>query len=60
MFAAKWNRGLGGSGKRSIPAEMLGAHPHTHNALDDAIGQAQLFSNIRLTDARKWFGVEMA
>lgn len=34
------------SGRSRIPKELLGAQKHTHNALDDAIGQAELFANI--------------
>ncbi|HEV7774079.1 MAG TPA: hypothetical protein VGO48_12420 [Conexibacter sp.] len=29
-----------------MPSELLPARPHTHNALDDAIEQAELFSNV--------------
>ncbi len=28
--------------KRNMPAEVLGGRPHTHNALDDALGQADM------------------
>jgi len=34
------------SGKEHMPAELLPDRPHTHNALDDAIEQAELFSNV--------------
>jgi 3' exoribonuclease, RNase T-like len=34
------------SGKNDMPAWLLPSHPHTHNALDDAIEQAELFSNV--------------
>lgn len=34
------------SGKEHMPSELLPARPHTHNALDDAIEQAELFSNV--------------
>lgn len=33
-------------GKERIPNVLKSKSPHTHNALDDAIGQAELFSNI--------------
>jgi hypothetical protein len=56
MFAAKWNRGLSRSAKRFMPPELLGAHPHTHNALDDAIGQAQLFSNLHAARGQQGAG----
>jgi hypothetical protein len=29
-----------------MPAELLSRRPHTHNALDDAIEQADLFQNL--------------
>lgn len=32
--------------KRSIPKKYHSDKPHTHNALDDAISQSELFSNI--------------
>jgi len=34
------------SGKEHMPSELLPERPHTHNALDDAIEQAELFSNV--------------
>lgn len=34
------------SGKEHMPEHLLPRRPHTHNALDDAIEQAELFSNI--------------
>lgn len=34
------------SGKRNMPTELLPAAPHTHNALDDAIEQGDLFANL--------------
>lgn len=34
------------SGKRNMPAELLPEVPHTHNALDDAIEQGELFANL--------------
>lgn len=33
-------------GKDRIPNVLKSKSPHTHNALDDAIGQAELFANI--------------
>lgn len=32
--------------KGHMPREWFGTHPHTHVALDDAIGQGQLFCNM--------------
>jgi hypothetical protein len=34
------------SGKRHMPEKLLPARPHTHNALDDAREQAELFCNV--------------
>jgi hypothetical protein len=34
------------SGKRSMPERLLPSAPHTHNALDDAREQGQLFANV--------------
>ncbi|UGS36773.1 3'-5' exonuclease family protein [Capillimicrobium parvum] len=34
------------SSKRHMPAELLPEAPHTHNALDDAIEQGELFANL--------------
>lgn len=33
-------------GKRGMPAELKSQHPHTHNALDDAIEQGEMFSKL--------------
>lgn len=35
------------SSKNYIPNELHSTHPHTHHALDDAIGQGELFFNIK-------------
>jgi hypothetical protein len=32
--------------KRNMPPELLGSRRHTHNALDDAIEQGELFANV--------------
>lgn len=34
------------SGQSAMPASLLPASPHTHNALDDAIEQGELFANV--------------
>lgn len=34
------------SGKAKMPTFLRPARPHTHNALDDAVEQAELFSNV--------------
>ncbi|UWQ82254.1 3'-5' exoribonuclease [Leisingera caerulea] len=45
-LAVKLNNPVAFSGKSSLPAEMKSNKPHTHNALDDAIEQAEIFANI--------------
>ncbi|RKS67688.1 hypothetical protein BZB76_6894, partial [Actinomadura pelletieri DSM 43383] len=46
LYAAKANTMVTRSTKRQMPAELLSTRPHTHNALDDAIEQAELFHNL--------------
>ncbi|GAA4373512.1 hypothetical protein GCM10023088_28400 [Actinomadura verrucosospora] len=46
MYAAKAGTPITRSTKRQMPAELLSDRPHTHNALDDAIEQAELFHNL--------------
>ena len=47
MYQAKARSLIGESTKRSMPAHLLESRfEHTHNALDDAMGQAELFSNL--------------
>jgi hypothetical protein len=36
--------------KRLMPRRLLSQRPHTHNALDDAIEQAELFANVLTWD----------
>jgi len=43
MLAMRGGRTLSRSGKNELPDELRPARPHTHNALDDAIEQAELF-----------------
>ncbi|WP_197538799.1 3'-5' exoribonuclease domain-containing protein [Leisingera methylohalidivorans] len=45
-LAVKLNNPVSLSGKSSLPSEMQSNKPHTHNALDDAIEQAEIFANI--------------
>ncbi|MFF7357705.1 exonuclease [Streptomyces filipinensis] len=53
LYAAKSTSQITASTKRSMPRHLLSSHPHTHNALDDAIEQAQLFQNIM-----RWNGLK--
>lgn len=46
LYAIKAGVGIKGTGKRSMPKHLKSKRPHTHNALDDAIEQGELFCNI--------------
>jgi len=46
VYAAKAGAMVAESTKRQMPEELLSKRPHTHNALDDAIEQAELFQNL--------------
>ncbi|MGI5201987.1 exonuclease [Spirillospora sp. CA-108201] len=46
VYATKAGTSVVSSTKRQMPAELLSDRPHTHNALDDAIEQAELFQNL--------------
>ncbi|GAA4225652.1 hypothetical protein GCM10022254_08000 [Actinomadura meridiana] len=46
LYATKANAMVTRSTKRQMPADLLSDRPHTHNALDDAIEQAELFHNL--------------
>jgi hypothetical protein len=46
LYAAKARTLIARSTKGQMPAELLSRRPHTHNALDDAIEQAELFQNL--------------
>jgi hypothetical protein len=52
LYAAKARAMVTRSTKRQMPAELLSDRPHTHNALDDAIEQAEFFHNLMC-----WTGV---
>ncbi|HEX4344605.1 MAG TPA: hypothetical protein VHZ31_03490 [Solirubrobacteraceae bacterium] len=41
------------SGKDAMPAFLRPTAPHTHNALDDAVEQGQLFANLMAWAARR-------
>ncbi|MGH2878449.1 MAG: 3'-5' exoribonuclease domain-containing protein [Solirubrobacteraceae bacterium] len=34
------------AGRNDLPNELRASHPHTHNALDDAIEQAEIFARV--------------
>jgi hypothetical protein len=45
-YAVKAGARIGSVGKGAMPRELRSSRPHTHNALDDAIEQAELFVNV--------------
>jgi hypothetical protein len=46
MYARAAGVTVGEATKRNMPAAILSARPHTHNARDDAIEQAELFQRL--------------
>jgi hypothetical protein len=46
LYQAKAHTVFDLSGKRRMPDFLRPEAPHTHNALDDAVEQAQLFTNV--------------
>ncbi|MET7617368.1 3'-5' exoribonuclease [Streptomyces sp. NPDC005408] len=46
LYATKARLPLRAVAKGTMPRELLSRRPHTHHALDDAIEQAELFSNL--------------
>ena len=46
MYAVKSASTISRATKRYMPRTLLGSRRHTHNALQDALGQADLFSNV--------------
>jgi 3' exoribonuclease, RNase T-like len=46
IYATKARTTVTRSTKRQMPATLRAVHPHTHNALDDAIEQAELFQKL--------------
>jgi hypothetical protein len=44
---------LDGAGKDDLPPELRPDAPHTHNALDDAVEQAELFVRLWRADERR-------
>ncbi|MDN3355108.1 exonuclease [Actinomadura sp. DC4] len=46
LYAAKAGTLISRSTKSQMPADLLSRRPHTHNALDDAVEQAELFQNL--------------
>jgi hypothetical protein len=50
MYATKARVLMGAAGKRAMPRHLHSRRHHTHNALDDAIEQADLFANLMRWD----------
>ncbi len=46
LFSTKSKRPFAASGRSQIPKSLRPASLHTHRAIDDAISQAELFSNL--------------
>lgn len=46
MYQQKANVPLDEAGRTDLPAELASTRPHTHNALDDAIEQAEIFNRL--------------
>jgi len=46
IFQSKASVRIGSATKRNIPDELRGPHAHTHNALDDAVEQAEFFNRL--------------
>jgi hypothetical protein len=46
LYAARASVPIGWSTKRQIPRHLMSRRSHTHNALDDAMEQAELFQNL--------------
>lgn len=46
IFATKAKRTLSDAGRDDLPAELQSQRPHTHNALDDAKEQAEIFAKL--------------
>ena len=46
MYQSKAFVLVGDAGRKDLPAELKTQRPHTHNALDDAIEQAEIFNRL--------------
>lgn len=52
LYAAKAGALVTRSTKGQMPTGLLSERPHTHNALDDAVEQAELFQNLMAWDGK--------
>jgi hypothetical protein len=46
MYQQKAGVSLDRAGRSDLPQELSARRPHTHNALDDAIEQAEIFNHL--------------
>ena len=46
IYQQKARLTLGRAGRTDLPSELLPDRPHTHNALDDAVEQAEIFNRL--------------
>jgi hypothetical protein len=46
MYHQKAHVIMDDAGRNDLPVELQASHPHTHNALDDAIEQAEIFNRL--------------
>lgn len=53
MYAVKSSSPIGRSTKRFMPRSLMSKRRHTHNALDDAIEQGDLFQNLMTWDGQR-------
>ena len=52
IYQQKAHVPLDEAGRDDLPSELRSARPHTHNALDDAREQAEIFNNLFLWEGR--------
>ncbi|MDH5674425.1 MAG: exonuclease domain-containing protein [Myxococcales bacterium] len=45
-FAVKSGKPIAGAGRSKVPVALRSQHPHSHDALADAIEQAEIFANV--------------
>jgi hypothetical protein len=53
LYAARAGATVGASTKAQMPRHLLSNRKHTHNALDDAIEQGEMFQNLFVWDGRQ-------
>lgn len=53
LYAARAGATVDASTKSQMPRQLLSTRRHTHNALDDAIEQGEMFQNLFLWDGKR-------